>query len=72
MSELRVDLPLDVGEEEGRLLLAMKLYEVGRLTIGQAAKMAEMSKQAFMEMLGRYKVPVIAYGPEDLRKEIEE
>jgi predicted HTH domain antitoxin len=71
MTELRVTLPNDVAENEGRLLLAMKLYEVGKLSVGQASKMAGLSKQAFMEMLGQYKVPVIAYSPEDLRKELQ-
>jgi len=70
MRELKVTLPLDVSEDEGRLLLAIKLYEVGKLTLGQAAKLAGFSKRAFIELLGRYRVPVFAYPPEELHEEV--
>ncbi len=69
---LQVELPPEVSEEEARLLLAIKLYEVGRLTLGQAAKLAGYSKRAFLELLGCYGVPVIAYSPEELREEVGE
>ncbi len=67
---LQVELPPEVSEEEARLLLAIKLYEIGRLTLGQAAKLAGYSKRTFLELLGRYGVPVIAYSPEELREEV--
>lgn len=70
METLKLDLPPEVTEEEARLLLAIKLYEVGKLTLGQAAELARSSKRAFMELLGRYGVPVFAYPPEDLREEV--
>lgn len=72
MNVLQVELPLEVSEEEARLLLAIKLYEVGKVTLGQAAKMAGYSKRAFIELLGHYGVPVIAYPPEELREEVQE
>jgi Uncharacterised protein family (UPF0175). len=52
-------------------LLAIKLYEVGRLTLGQSAKLAGYSKRAFIELLGKYGVPVVAYSPEELREEVK-
>ncbi len=66
---LQVELPPEVSEEEARLLLAIKLYETGKITLGQAAKMAGYSKRAFIELLGHYGVPVVAYPPEELREE---
>jgi predicted HTH domain antitoxin len=66
---LTVDLPGNVSEDEVKLLLAVKLYEVGRVSLGQAAKLAGFSKRAFMEMLGRHQVPVFNYSPEELRQE---
>lgn len=69
-SELKVSLPLGLSEDEAKLLLAIKLYEVGKVSLGQAAKLAGFSKRTFMEMLGRYRVPVFAYSPEELRQEI--
>ncbi len=52
MNILQVDLPLEVSEDEARLLLTVKLYEVGKVTLVQAAKMAGYSKLAFIELLG--------------------
>jgi predicted HTH domain antitoxin len=68
--QLRIDLPPNLSSDEARLLLAIKLYEVGKLTLGQAAKLAGFSKRAFMEMLGQYHVPVFNYSPEELEQEI--
>ncbi|MFL6227934.1 MAG: UPF0175 family protein [Pyrinomonadaceae bacterium] len=68
---LEVDLPPNLSEDEAKLLLAIKLYEVEKASLGQAAKLAGLSKRAFMEMLGRYKVPVFNYSPEELRQEID-
>ena len=68
--ELKVDLPMNVSADEAQLLLAIKLFEVGKVTLGQAAKISGFSKRAFMEILGRYHVPVFNYSAEDLRQEL--
>lgn len=70
-TELKVDLPAGLSIDEVKLLLAIKLYEVGKVSIGQSAKIAGYSKRAFMEILGRYMAPIFAYSPEELRAEIE-
>lgn len=57
-------------EEEAKLLLALKLYEVGKISLGQAAKIAGYSKRAFLEILEHYKIPVFNYSAEDLREEL--
>lgn len=62
-------MPLAVSEDEAKMLLAVKLYEAGKVTLGQAAKMAGFSKRAFMEILGRYHVPVFNYSAAELREE---
>ena len=68
--ELRVTLPLSLSEDEAKLL-AVKLYEVGKVSLGQATKLAGFSKRAFMEVLGRYHVPLYNYSPDELRDEID-
>lgn len=68
--ELRVNLPPSLSEDEAKLLLAVKLYEVGKVSLGQAAKLAGFSKRAFIEVLGRYHIPVFDYSPEELRREL--
>lgn len=54
MAELKVQLPPEVSVEEAQLFLAIKLFETGRLSLGQAAKLAGYSKRAFMELLGKH------------------
>ena len=70
-NELRIELPPSLSGDEAKLLLAVKLFEVGKVSLGQAAKIAELSKRAFMEILGRYGVPVFSYSPKDLREEVD-
>ena len=41
---------------EIRMLAAVKLYELGRLSSGRAAELAGMSRVEFLLSLGRYKV----------------
>jgi predicted HTH domain antitoxin len=41
---------------EMRILAAVKLYELGRLSSGRAAELAGMSRVEFLLALGRYKV----------------
>jgi len=69
--ELRVTLPFSLSEDEAKLLLAVKLYEVGKVSLGQAAKLAGFSKRAFMEVLGRYHISIFDYSPDELRQEID-
>lgn len=64
-------MPITVSDDEAKLLFAVKLYEVGRASLGQAARMAGFSKRAFMEILGRYNVPVFNYPPDELKRELE-
>jgi predicted HTH domain antitoxin len=68
---LQIELPSSLSEDEARLLFAVKLFEVGKVSLGQAAKIAELSKRAFMEMLGRYGVPIFNYSAEELRSEVD-
>jgi predicted HTH domain antitoxin len=41
-------------EADARLLLALKLYEIGRLSSGMAARLAGVPRSAFIFLLGRY------------------
>ncbi len=51
------------------MLLATRLYEQGKLSLGQAAEMAGYSKRAFMEVLGSYGVSLFNYPPEDIARD---
>jgi len=51
---------------EIRMLAAVKLYEMGRLSSGRAAELAGMSRVEFLLSLNRYKVFPLASELEDL------
>lgn len=68
--EMKLQLPMTLSEDEVRLLLAVKLFEVGPVSLGQAAKIAGFTKRSFIDVLGRYGVPVFNYSAEDLEQEI--
>ena len=68
--EMKIQLPMTLSEDEVRLLLAVKLFEVGKVSLGQAAKIAGFTKRSFIDVLGRYGVPVIGYPPEELEREM--
>ena len=74
--ELPDDLDLAVKttpEELGaqiRLMAALKMFELGKLSSGKAAELAGMSRVEFFEMCGRYRVSVFNYTPEELEAEL--
>ncbi len=66
ISELKIELPTGLSQEEAKLLFAIKLYEEHKITLGQAAKIAGFSKRSFMEILGQSRIPVFNYSPDEL------
>jgi predicted HTH domain antitoxin len=68
--ELTLDLPSNMTKDEAQTLLAVKLFETERVSLGQSARIAGYSKRAFIEILGKHNVPVINYSPDDLREEL--
>jgi predicted HTH domain antitoxin len=63
MKEIILNIPKNYGlsEAETKKFLAAKLYEAGRLSLGQAAEMAGLSKPDFAEILSDYGVSLINY-----------
>lgn len=70
MNQLTVELPPTISTDEAKLLLAAKLYEVDKLSLGKAAKFAGYSKSAFIEILSKMGISVVHYPAEDLEQEI--
>ena len=73
MTKLTINLPetTDLDEKEVTMLLAAKLYEQGKLSLGQAASLAGYSKRTFMELLGKYGVSVINYPADELDNDVK-
>lgn len=53
MSTVTVNLPDGVTPAEAQLYLAIKLWEAGRLSCGQAAAVASLTKRTFLELAAR-------------------
>ena len=57
-------------ESEARLLLAVKLYELRRVSTGLAAELAGMGRVAFMFELVRFGLSPMGQSPEDLAEDM--
>jgi prevent-host-death family protein len=51
--------------------LALHLVEGGQASLAQGARLAGLSLEEFIELLGEAGVPAVDYSPEDLADEIE-
>ena len=68
MKTLTLNIPdkLDLNLREISKFLAAKLYESGKLSLGQAAELAGLSKVAFSEILSDFNVSLFNYPPSDI------
>jgi predicted HTH domain antitoxin len=57
-------------ETEARLLLAVKLYEMGRISTGRAAEVAGMSRVQFIFSLDRFGLSPFGQSPEELAEDL--
>ena len=69
--ELAVETTPEELEAQIRLMAALKMFELGKLSSGKAAELAGISRAEFFEMCGRYRVSIFNYPPEELREELE-
>lgn len=53
-----------------RLMAALKMFELGKLSSGKAAALAGMSRVAFLEQCEFYGVSIFNYSPEELENEL--
>ncbi len=61
---------IDMDDNELAIMIAARLYEKGKLSLGQAADVASLSKRTFAELLGSYGVSIFNYPPEDLSRDV--
>ena len=55
---------------ELRLAAAVKWYEIGRISQSKAAELAGMSRQAFLDALGRFRVSPFQVTAQELEEEL--
>lgn len=72
MTTITLQVPDSLGEymHDTVRFIASKLYESGKLSLGQAADMAGLTKRTFAELLSDYDVSYINYSVEDLKDEL--
>ena len=72
METIHLNIPdnIDPKDYDFPMIIASKLYEDGKLSAGQAAQIAGLSKRTFIEMLGRYGVSVMSDSVNDLYSDI--
>jgi predicted HTH domain antitoxin len=79
-----VTIPFPAGLEEAvqttreevqqqiRLMAALKMFELGKLSSGRAAELAGVSRIGFFEACSRYRVSVFNYPANELESEIRQ
>lgn len=67
---LNIPDALEMDNNEVAMLLATRLYEQGKLSLGHAAEMAGLTKRTFAELLGRYNVSIFNYPASDLSRDV--
>lgn len=73
MSVIEIKIPDNVNLEgyDIKMAVAAKLYEDGKLSAGQAAEIAGVTKRTFIELLGRYGVSLFSNSVDDLMTDIK-
>jgi predicted HTH domain antitoxin len=69
--EKAVEMTRDEMEQHIRLMAALKMFELGKISGGKAAELAGMSRLDFFETCSRYRVSIFNYPPEELVVELE-
>ena len=72
MKTIQINIPdnVDINELDLAMIVASKLYEDGKLSSGQAAEVAGLTKRTFIELLGKYGVSVFNDQIQDLNTDI--
>lgn len=72
MRKITLNLPdsIDLDSNDIAMLVAVRLYEEGRLSLGQAAEVVGLTKRAFVEVLGNYGGSIFNYPASDIANDV--
>jgi predicted HTH domain antitoxin len=72
MKVLTLNIPdsLEVDNQQLAMLFASELYKQGKLSLGQAAQVAGLTKRVFVELLGKHNVSIFNFPASDLSKDV--
>ncbi|WP_426670888.1 UPF0175 family protein [Mucilaginibacter sp. McL0603] len=73
MKVITLNIPdsANVDSKEAAMLLAASLYEKGKLSLGQAAEVAGLTKRTFAELLGNYGTSIFNHAATDITKDVK-
>ncbi len=64
-------LSKEIFEKEAKMAMAVKLFEMKRISSGVAAQIAGMNRVDFLLGLNSYGVPMINFEPEELATDVK-
>ena len=68
--ENAVHLTKSEMEQHLRLMAALKMFELGKISSGKAAELAGMPRVEFFEVCGRYGVSMFNYPDEEIEEQL--
>lgn len=73
MRKITLNIPdnIDLDDREALVIIATKLYEKGKLSLGQGAELAGLTKRVFAELLGKYNVSIFNYPVTELARDVK-
>ncbi len=73
MRSVNFNIPdnVDLDDMEVAMIVASTLYQKGKLSLGQAAEMAGLTKRTFSELLEKYDFSVFNYPPAELSRDVK-
>ena len=72
MKTLTLNVPdnLDVDNRDIAMLVSTHLYKEGKLSLGQAAEVAGLTKRTFAELLGTYNVSIFNFPASEISNDV--
>ena len=72
MKTVTLNIPdtLEMDNNDVAMLVASQLYEQGKLSLGQAAEVAGLTKRTFAELLEKYNVSIFNYPASDISRDV--
>ncbi|MFY8189473.1 MAG: UPF0175 family protein [Bacteroidia bacterium] len=61
---------LDLNEKEISMMLAAQLFDMGKLSLGQAANLVGLKKEEFMLELAKFNVSVFGESLQDIENDL--
>ncbi len=68
--ELTLPESVELSDFDIKMIVAAKLFEMGKLSSGQAAELAGITKRKFLETVGKYGISIFQYDVEELERDL--